>query len=77
MESTFANRQNELIERSGLGLLPGVALAFVIALSMIAAITLGTWWAVGIALAGAMGVAAVVIFVVLKTVLSADSDEDR
>jgi hypothetical protein len=36
-------RQTELINRSGLGLLPGIALAFVIALLFIAAITLRTW----------------------------------
>jgi len=65
-------RQADLIERSGLGLLPGIALAFVIALLFIAAITLHSWWAVGIALVGALGGAAVVVFIVLKTVLADD-----
>ena len=65
-------RQTELIDRSGLGLLPGIALAFVVALIMIAAITLGTWWAVGIALAGSIGGTLVIVVVVLKTVLAGD-----
>ena len=68
-------RQTELIDRSGLGLLPGLALAFVIALCFIAAITLQTWWAVGIALAGSLGGGVVVVIVVLKTVLADDDDE--
>jgi hypothetical protein len=66
-------RQTELMNRSGLGLLPGIALAFVIALLFIAAITLHTWWAVGIALVGAIGGAVVVVIVVLKTVLAGDA----
>jgi len=72
MENGFT-RQAELIERSGLGLLPGIALAFVIALFMIAAITLGTWWAVGIALAGSIGGTLAIVVIVLKTVLSSDA----
>jgi hypothetical protein len=71
MDNVFT-RQTELIERSGLGLLPGIALAFVIALFMIGAIALHTWWAVGIGLAGSIGGAAVVVAIVLKTVLSDD-----
>jgi hypothetical protein len=60
------------MNRSGLGLLPGIALAFVVALFMISAIALHTWWAVGIALAGSIGGGAVVVAIVLKTVLSDD-----
>jgi hypothetical protein len=62
------------MDRSGLGLLPGIALAFVIALFLIAAITLQTWWAVGIGLMGSIGGATVVILIVLKTVMSDDGD---
>ncbi|HEX6711966.1 MAG TPA: hypothetical protein VF066_01230 [Thermoleophilaceae bacterium] len=71
MDNVFT-RQTELIDRSGLGLLPGIALAFVIALFMIAAIALHTWWAVGIGLAGSIGGALVVVAIVMKTVLSGD-----
>jgi hypothetical protein len=65
-------RQTEMINRSGLGLLPGIALAFVIALFLIGAITLHTWGAVAIALAGSLAVAGAVVFIVVKTVLAED-----
>ena len=68
-------RQAELINRSGLGLLPGIALAFVIALFFIAAITLQTWWAVAFALVGSLGAGVVAVVVVVKTVLAEDEDE--
>jgi hypothetical protein len=74
MNSVY-QRQTELIDRSGLGLLPGIALAFVIALFFIAAITLHTWWAVGLALVGALGIGAVVVVVVMKTVLAEPEDD--
>lgn len=68
------HRQTTLMDRSGLGLLPGIALAFVIALFLIAAITLHTWWAVAIGLVGSIGGAMAVIAIVLKTVMSDDGD---
>src|SRR3954470_4407553 len=68
------HRQTSLMDRSGLGLLPGIALAFVVALFLIAAITLHTWWAVGIGLVGSIGGAVVVIAIVLKTVMSDDGE---
>lgn len=70
------HRQTTLMDRSGLGLLPGIALAFVIALFLIAAITLHTWWAVGIGLVGSIGGALAVIAIVMKTVMSDDGDND-
>jgi hypothetical protein len=72
MDQGVFQRQTELMDRSGLGLLPGIALAFVIALCMIAAISLHTWWAVGIALIGSIGGTAAVVYIVMKTVLSGD-----
>ena len=68
------HRQTTLMDRSGLGLLPGIALAFVIALMLIGAITLHTWWAVGIGLLGSIGGAALVVWIVVKTVMSDDGD---
>lgn len=70
------HRQTTLMDRSGLGLLPGIALAFVIALFLIAAITLHTWWAVGIGLVGSIGGAVAVIAIVLKTVMADDGDNE-
>jgi hypothetical protein len=72
MDQSVFHRQTELIDRSGLGLLPGLALAFVIALCLISAIILHTWWSVGIGLVGSLGGAAVVVWIMLKTVLSDD-----
>jgi hypothetical protein len=46
----------------------------VIALLMIAAITLRTWWAVGIGLVGSVGGASAIAPVVLTTVLSATTE---
>ena len=63
------------MDRSGLGLLPGIALAFVIALFLIAAITMHTWWAVGIGLVGSIGGALAVIAIVMKTVMSEDGED--
>lgn len=68
------HRQTSLMDRSGLGLLPGIALAFVVALLLIAAITLHTWWAVGIGLMGSIGGAIAVIAIVMKTVMSDDGE---
>lgn len=68
------HRQTSLMDRSGLGLLPGISLAFVIALFLIAAITLHTWWAVAIGLLGSVGGGAAVVFIVVKTVMSDDGD---
>jgi hypothetical protein len=70
------HRQTTLMDRSGLGLLPGIALAFVVALFLIAAITLHTWWAVGIGLVGSIGGAITVIAIVMKTVMSDDGDNE-
>jgi hypothetical protein len=62
------------MDRSGLGLLPGIALAFIIALFLIGAITLHTWWAVAIGLVGSIGGAMAVVVIVMKTVMSDDGD---
>ena len=68
------HRQTTLMDRSGLGLLPGIALAFIIALFLIGAITLHTWWAVAIGLLGSIGGALAVVVIVMKTVMSDDGD---
>ena len=65
------------MDRSGLGLLPGIALAFVVALVMIAAIMLETWWGVAIGLAGSIGGGSVVIAIIMRTVMADDGDYDE
>jgi len=58
--------------RLSAALFSSIALAFIVALFLIAAITLHTWWAVGIGLMGSIGGTCVIIWIVLKTVLSDD-----
>jgi hypothetical protein len=65
------------MDRSGLGLLPGIALAFVVALFLIAAILLQTWWAVAIGLVGSIGGAVAIIAIFLKTVMADDGDNEE
>ena len=61
-------RQTDLMDRSGLGFLPGITLAFVSAVIIIAAILLNTWWATGIAVAGVLGATAIVAWVVARMI---------
>jgi hypothetical protein len=69
MSDTF-DRQREVMDHSGLGLLPGIAVAFIVALCFIGAILLHTWWASVLALVAVFATAAVVILVVWRLMLS-------
>ena len=64
------------MNRTGLGLLPGIALAFGIALLLISAISLNAWWATGIGMLGSVGGGVVVIAIILKTVLAEDDENE-
>jgi hypothetical protein len=68
------DRQREVMDDSGLGLLPGITLAFVVALCFIAAIVLHTWWASILALVAVFITAGALIFVVYRLLLDG-SDE--
>jgi hypothetical protein len=59
--SEFIDRQSEVIERTGMGLLPGMSLALFIAVGAIAAILFQTWWSLVIAVVGIFAVTAVVV----------------
>ena len=61
-------RQTEVMNRSGLGFLPGITLAFVVALLIIAAIALETWWATFAAVAGVLAITGVMLWVVTKMI---------
>ena len=61
-------RQTELMNRSGMGFLPGITLAFVAAVIIIAAILLNTWWATGIALAGVFAITGVIAWIVARMI---------
>ena len=60
-----------------MGLLTGIALAFVVALFLIAAILLQTWWSIAIGLVGSIGGAVVVIAILMKTVMADDGDYEE
>lgn len=64
-----------LMERSGLGLLPGVGLALVIALSVLAAVLIDQWWVVPVVAVAIMAITLVVVLVVLAVM--EEEDEPR
>jgi hypothetical protein len=63
--SEFIERQRPVIERTGMGLLPGIAVALFICMAMIAAIMSDNWWVILAVLAGIVVVTAVVIAVIV------------
>ncbi|MDX6541181.1 MAG: hypothetical protein QOI71_2791 [Gaiellales bacterium] len=65
--------QIRLIDASGLGLLPGIGLAMVIALIAVLAIVAESWWITFVAAGAVIAVAAAVTMVVLRI---ADDDAD-
>lgn len=71
--SEFIDRQGPIIERTGLGLLPGIALALFISLALIAAIMFETWLALTIALVGIFAVTGVVMAIILGLLGDEDS----
>jgi len=62
--SEFIERQKPIIERSGLGLLPGIAIALFISMGLIAAIATDRWWVVVGVLAGIFIVTSAVVAVI-------------
>ena len=68
-------RQRQLIERSGLGLLPGLGLAFALCMLAIAALQFELWWVAAVVLGFVLVTAGVVVWVVLK-VLDDGGDRD-
>ena len=61
----FIEGQKPVIERTGMGLLPGIALALFISMALIAAIVSNNWWVILAVLAGIFIVTAVVIAIIL------------
>ena len=62
--SEFIDRQKPVIERSGMGLLPGIALALAISLGLIAAIMTENIWVILAVLLGIFIVTAVVVVII-------------
>ncbi|HEX8856135.1 MAG TPA: hypothetical protein VF752_11085 [Thermoleophilaceae bacterium] len=76
MERNFmqseVHRQHELMDRSGLGLLPGIAIAFAIVLAIMAALVIQEWWVTFAVLGALFAVTGAVVWVILKLL----GDED-
>lgn len=62
--SEFIDRQQSVIERTGMGLLPGIGLALALCMGLIAGILFETWWAVGLVVAGIVVVTVVVVAII-------------
>jgi hypothetical protein len=69
-------RHKQMIERSGMGLLPGLGLAFLLCLLIMTALLAETWWAVAGVLAALFAVTGVVVWVIVK-LLGADGAGDH
>ena len=62
--SQFIERQRPVIERTGLGLLPGISVAFFICMGLIAAIITDSWWVLFAVIAGIVIVTGVVMAII-------------
>ena len=71
--SEFIESQKPIIERTGMGLLPGIAVALFLSMGMIAAIISDNWWVVLTVLAGIFIVSATVMAVIVG--LLGDEDD--
>jgi hypothetical protein len=63
--SEFIERQKPVIERTGMGLLPGITVAFFLCMGMIAAIVTNNWWVILAVVAGIIIVAGTVMAVIV------------
>lgn len=69
----FIEQQRPVIERSGLGLLPGIAIAFFLCMGMIAAIMTHSLWVLAAVMLGILAVTAIVLTII--GALLGDEDE--
>lgn len=63
--SEFIERQKPVIEASGMGLLPGISIAFFLSMGLISSIVLETWWVIAGVLVGIFSVTGIVMLVIL------------
>lgn len=69
------DRNDSVMETSGLGLLPGIVLAMLLVMFGMAGLLLGSWWVVFACLALLLLVTVVVVAIVFAVM--ADTDESR
>jgi hypothetical protein len=67
-------RHNQMIEASGMGFLPGIALAFALSLLVMAALLVETWWVMVAVLFTLFAITGAVVWVIVK-LISADGAE--
>lgn len=61
-------RHRQMIDTSGMGLLPGLALAFLLSVLVMAALLVQTWWAMVLVLAALFLITGAVVFVIVKLI---------
>ena len=61
-------RHKQMIEASGMGLLPGIGLAFALSLLLMTALLVETWWVVACVLAALFAITGVVVWVIVKLI---------
>ena len=61
-------RQKQLMESSGLGLLPGLGLAFALCILIMGALVLDTWWVVPVVLVSLFVVTGIVAWIVFTLI---------
>ena len=61
-------RHNQMIEASGMGFLPGIGLAFLLCMVIMAALLVQTWWVMVAVLVSLFAVAGVVVWVIVKLI---------
>lgn len=71
---TLIERQRPLIERSGLGLLPGLALAFALALVVMLALLLEAWWVTIAVLLTLFAITGAVVWIVVRMTDDGDAE---
>jgi hypothetical protein len=61
-------RHSQMIESSGMGFLPGIALAFGLSLLVMAALLIETWWAMAAVLGSLFVITGAVVWVIVKVI---------
>lgn len=75
--SSLMQRQKQVIDRSGLGLLPGIGLAFALSLLVMAALLFEAWWVTVAAVLTLFAVTGVVVWITVTIAGDEDGDEPR
>ena len=67
-------RHKQMIESSGLGLLPGIALAFTLCILVMAGLLVQEWWVMFVVLGSLFAITGAVVWVIIK-LLGSDGAE--